>query len=423
MSVPRYLFVTWEGGGNVPPVLGAARRLVARGCDVRILTEPCLREAVEGIGARFVPFTAWFVRTDARQPLLTDWRTRFPPAALAISMRDVVLGPAPIVAADVSRVLDEEDADALVVDWLMPGAVAVGEARNLPTAVLLHCVNMLPAPGRPGGPAAPATGPLGRLRDRLLWGAFRLLANQHRPAFNAMRGQLGLPPLVGVLAQYDSARRILVQTTRTFDFVGDPDPDNLVYVGPVLDMPWGMEEAWTSPWPADDPRPLVLLSLSTTFQDQQAILQSAIEALGRLSVRALVTLGPAMTGCAFTLPDNVVAVASAPHDAILPLASVAVTHCGHGSTIRALAHGVPLVALPMGRDQDGTARRIVYHGLGLAPGHRPTAIARAVQTVLDEPRYRTAALAMAQHIRRDVEADTLTTELLGLVTPGQRASP
>jgi hypothetical protein len=46
-----------------------------------------------------------------------------------------------------------------------------------------------------------------------------------------------------------------------------------------------------------------------------------------------------------------------------------------------------------------------------------------VQTVLDEPRYRTAALAMAQHIRRDVEADTLTTELLGLVTPGPRASP
>ncbi len=42
-----YLFVTFEGGGNVPPVLGLARRLAARGHDVRVLTEPCLRAAVE----------------------------------------------------------------------------------------------------------------------------------------------------------------------------------------------------------------------------------------------------------------------------------------------------------------------------------------------------------------------------------------
>ena len=54
----RYLFVTWEGGGNVPPVLGTARQLVQRGHDVRVLTEPCLQEAVEAIGARFEAFPA-----------------------------------------------------------------------------------------------------------------------------------------------------------------------------------------------------------------------------------------------------------------------------------------------------------------------------------------------------------------------------
>ena len=58
MPAPRsYLFVTFEGGGNVPPVLGLARRLAARGHDVRVLTEPCLRGAVEAARARFVPFT------------------------------------------------------------------------------------------------------------------------------------------------------------------------------------------------------------------------------------------------------------------------------------------------------------------------------------------------------------------------------
>ena len=53
MPAPRsYLFVTFEGGGNLPPVLGTARRLAARGHDVRVLTEPCLQGAVEEAGAR-----------------------------------------------------------------------------------------------------------------------------------------------------------------------------------------------------------------------------------------------------------------------------------------------------------------------------------------------------------------------------------
>ena len=32
----RFLFVLWEGGGNVPPILGLARRLVERGHTVRV---------------------------------------------------------------------------------------------------------------------------------------------------------------------------------------------------------------------------------------------------------------------------------------------------------------------------------------------------------------------------------------------------
>src|SRR5690606_2512678 len=79
MVEPRsFLFVTWEGGGNVPPVLGVARRLAAGGHDVTVLTEPCLQDAVEAIGARFVPFTRHFVRQDAAVPLLNDFEARDP---------------------------------------------------------------------------------------------------------------------------------------------------------------------------------------------------------------------------------------------------------------------------------------------------------------------------------------------------------
>jgi len=38
----RFLFVLWEGGGNVPIQLGLAKGLVERNHDVRVLTEDSL---------------------------------------------------------------------------------------------------------------------------------------------------------------------------------------------------------------------------------------------------------------------------------------------------------------------------------------------------------------------------------------------
>ena len=79
---------------------------------------------------------------------------------------------------------------------------------------------------------------------------------------------------------------------------------NVRYIGPILDDP-----AWVGSAPPleleEDGRPLVVVGFSTTFQNQQAILQRVISALGTLDVRGLVTLGPAMAGVRFDLPPNV----------------------------------------------------------------------------------------------------------------------
>lgn len=418
----RYLFVTIEGGGNVPPVLGAARALVARGHHVRVLTEPCLRRAVEAIGAHFCAFDEHFVRTDRRDDIFRDWEAKSPPGALIRSFDNVIFGPAAITARAVARELDAAPTDALVADWLLPASAAVGEARGLPTAMLVHCINMLPAPGRPAGPFAPPRGALGRARDGALAFMFHRLVGRHTATFNRMRNELGLAPLSNPLEQYGRADRLLVQTSPAFDFVGDPELDNVVYVGPVLDEPdWVEGTTWDSPWPADDRRPLVVLSLSSTFQDQRKALQAAISALGRLDVRGLVTLGPAMAELSFDIPANVVAVPSVPHGLVFPHADVFITHCGHGSVMRALSAGVPLVALPMGRDQDAAAIRIVHRGLGLRPSRRPEAIAAAVERVLGDPSYRAAAASMAERLRQDVAAGRLLAELEALVP--QREAP
>ena len=78
-----------------------------------------------------------------------------------------------------------------------------------------------------------------------------------------------------------------------FDFPARALPPNVRYVGPQLDDPaWA--QPWTSPWPDDHPDPLMVVGLSSTFQDQGALLQKVIDALGGMRVRGLMTLGPAL---------------------------------------------------------------------------------------------------------------------------------
>ncbi|HEX6913422.1 MAG TPA: nucleotide disphospho-sugar-binding domain-containing protein, partial [Longimicrobium sp.] len=142
-------------------------------------------------------------------------------------------------------------------------------------------------------------------------------------------------------------------------------------------------------------------------------LQRIITALGTLEVRGLVTLGPAMAGEPFDLPANVVTVPSAPHAQVFPHAAAVITHAGHGTVMRALANGVPLLCLPMGRDQDDNAARAVFRGAGLRlrPSASPSRIAAAVRRLLAEPGFREAAARLGRVIRDDVAEDRAVREL------------
>jgi UDP:flavonoid glycosyltransferase YjiC (YdhE family) len=275
----------------------------------------------------------------------------------------------------------------------------------------------LPGPGRPAtGPGfLPRADLLGRLRDSL---ATRLFYRQLEPfltPWNKARRAFGLAPLGTVeelAGEYHRADLRLIQTSEAFDFPITPPPPNVRYVGAVLDEPdW--TGTWKNPWPEADPRPFVVASLSATFQDQRGVLQRIIAALGTLEVRGLVTLGPAMAGERFDLPPNVVAVPSAPHARLFPHAAALVTHAGHGTVMRALVHGVPLLCLPMGRDQDDNAARVFARGAGLRlrPSARPRRIAAAIRRLLGEPGFRARAERLGRIIADDAAADRGVAEL------------
>jgi MGT family glycosyltransferase len=422
----RFLLAVWDGGGCVPPLLSMAGALVARGHDVRVLGDPVLEPEVAAVGADFRPWRSAPHRVSrgvSSSEVVRDWEARTPLGGFALIRDRLICGPAADFARDTLAELDRHSADAVVPDCLLLGAAVAAEAREIPVAFSVPNVLPLSRPGVPpfGAGLKPARGPLGRARDSALGFATARVWARGLPALNAARVGLGLAALESPFDQFARAERLLVLTSAAFDYPSFPIPDNARYVGPRLDDPSWADE-WTAPWRSDDARPLVLVGLSSTYQDQLSAVRRIAAALGRLPVRGLITVGPAISADAIAAAENVVVVPSAPHGAVLPETSAVITHAGHGTVIKALAAGVPVVCLPMGRDQDDTAARAVLTGCGvrLKPSASVRAIAAATEKVLTDARYRASAEAMATVIAHDVQSDRAVGELETLAHRNER---
>ena len=416
-----YLFCAWDGGGAVFPTLSVARAMTERGHDVRVLGDPVLRAEIEATGARAIAWTRAPHRTE-RTPesdLIKDWEARTPIGGFS-RMRDrLMFGPAADVARDVLAELERRPADVIVTEVMLAGALVAGEAAGVPVALITTTVDVMPAPGRPpfGGGLTPATGALGRLRDRVLDRVSRSGWNRGLGALNDARSEFGLAPVDDAVDSLARADRVLVLSSEAFDYPQLPHHPKVRMVGPRLDDPDWAGELSLPPGDA----PLVLVGLSSTYQDQGDALRRTAAALGTLPVRGLVTTGPAVPP--FTAGGNVSVVAAAPHAAVLPHAAAVVTHGGHGTVMKALAAGVPMVVMPMGRDQPENATRVLAAGAGvrIRQGASPQRIAAAVREVLADESYRGAAQRLAVAIAAETADDRAAAELEQLAVQDSRA--
>lgn len=419
----RYLFVLWEGGGNVPPQLTLARKLIARGHSVRVLGDPCIREDAEAVGCVFVPFTRAPHRVDrsVESDIVRDWETKSPLHAFARLRDRIMFGPALQYAEDVLEELRRERVDAVAVDWTLLGALSGAEKAGVPVALMVHTIYPVPTPGMPApGPGfLPMRGPLGRVRDAVFGRLFLRIFSTGFPALNRARRTLGLASLRDLREVLTHADRVLVLTSRAFDFEATVLPDNLRYVGPQVEDP-AWVDPWQSPWPAGHPDPLVVVSLSTTPQGQATLLQRVVDVLGEMPVRALVTTGPAVDPASIRAPANTVVRHSAPHARVFREASAVITHAGHGTVIRALAAGVPLLCLPMGRDQPDIAARVAHRGVGLrlSPRASVAALRNSVAEVLEDTRLHQRAKQISSAIAEEVRRDEAVGELEALAQRG-----
>ncbi|HEY1955626.1 MAG TPA: nucleotide disphospho-sugar-binding domain-containing protein [Polyangiaceae bacterium] len=404
----------WEGGGTAPPELAVASRLVSRGHHVAVIGDPSLEADVASAGARFLPWReAPHRATRTRESeIVRDWAAMTPLGAFARARDRHAFAPAHLFARELLEAFRAAPADVVACDAMLFGGLIGAEASGARVAALLPMTSFLPARGRP--PAAlglrPARGALGRARDRLLEGAGDvLLWRSCLPLLNSARREVGLAPVAHPLDQIRRADRVLVQTSAWFDFDAPLADGNVRYVGPEIGDP-----AWAS---RDAGEFEVLVAFSTTFMGQEALLERVASALGEMRVRAIVTTGSSIDPSAIRAPPNVTVRASASHAAILPHASLVVTHGGHGTVIRALAYGVPVVCMPMGRDQSDNAARAEAIGAGVTLSHRASTarIRRTIERALGDSSLHEGARRARDRIANEMQSDRAIAELEGLL--------
>jgi UDP:flavonoid glycosyltransferase YjiC (YdhE family) len=380
----KILCATLPGPGHGHPMLAVARALALRGHDVTFASGDAHgTEATEiGVGFELLP--------RVQGSPLHDLKPYDDGAAQALAMRPL---------------LEKLEPEAAVVDVITLGAALGVDMMGIPFATLvvhpLHTPSRVLPPfgyGRPPGRMPPL-----RFRDAWMRANNRKDLERALANLNASRTQLGLPPSQSLHIAL-SDRLVLVATLPSLEIPRPDWPAVAHVVGPCL---------WDYPGDAFEPPagegPLVMIAPSTAY-DGDRMLGPSLEAVRRLGVRAIVTPGAAKLPDA--LPPGVVVARGAPHSAIHPHVDAEVCNGGHGTVVRALSNGVPLVVVPGHGDQQENAYRVERAGAGIQVRFpSPRSIRAALDRVLRRASYKAGARRLAEEAF-GIDGPTRAAELI-----------
>jgi UDP:flavonoid glycosyltransferase YjiC (YdhE family) len=228
---------------------------------------------------------------------------------------------------------------------------------------------------------APRHDRLGRARDELM--RRTVLAPLERmvlPPLNALRAKEGLPPLRNATHFFaGTAPLILYYTAEPFEYPRRDWPPSVRLVGPGLWDPPAEPPSWLD----DVERPLLLVTCSSEFQDDTKLARVALELAGGEYEVAVTTAG--VDPVELPAPAGAHVHRFLPHRPLLERAACVVCHGGMGITQKALAAGIPVCAVPFGRDQFEVARRVEVARAGVRlPAGRlsPQRLRRAIEVAM-----------------------------------------
>jgi UDP:flavonoid glycosyltransferase YjiC (YdhE family) len=190
-------------------------------------------------------------------------------------------------------------------------------------------------------------------------------------------------------------------------------------VVPARPVPFDGPPASAPPWLATLPRPSAYVTFGTVPAfSRPEMLRSAIEAIEPLVATVVVTTGPNPPDRVRIRSPRVHVVDYLPQSQILPNVDLVVSHGGAGTTLGALAYGLPHLVMPgPAPSQQRNAMRTEAIGLGLfvPQDADPGRVRAAAQRLLSDPSYRAAGAAARSGLERmpSVEEGVRLIERLG----------
>lgn len=371
----RVFLGAFGDAGHAFPMMALGARLVARGHEVTFETWKEWQEHVEREGMRFVPAPEYPV---------------FPTRERPLKPYEAVVRAVPQTRTAVRELAP----DVVVHDILTLAPALAAELEGVPVATLIPHVHPTNAPGAPPYAlgARPARTRLGRALWRRLEEPVQAGLRQGREELNVLRGKLGLAPVERLHGGL-SDRLCLVGTFPQLEYPRQWPPEVRV-VGPLL---------WEPPYheialPQGD-EPLVLVASSTAQDPDHALLRAAVEGLGAEPVRVVAAINRKPFWHWVEVPDNAQLVEWVSYSRTMPRCGAVITHAGHGTVVRALASGAPVLAVPHSGDMGENAARVDWAGVGarLPWGLlSPRTLRWALRRVLASPSMAARARELAQ---------------------------
>lgn len=377
-----FLVYTSPAAGHVFPLVPGVLELGRRGHRVHVVTDPDLVSTLTAAGLSASALDERVMQVRVADHQLPDGRNR-----LRLGLAQL-MARGPFERDDLAEHIDTLDPDAILVDTLAYGAAVGAEAARRPWATTLPSLLPLPDRGIPpyGLGMRPRHDPLGRLRDRIVWRAVeRAYGKAMLPPLNALRTGAGLAPLSSPFENFLAADLQLVLTGAPLEYPRATLPRSVRMVGTQIWDPPAASPAWLDE-PGD---PWVLVTCSTDYQADEALARTTLDALTGERVRVVVTLADAYDAFDHPVPANARLERFVPHAAILERCVAVVCPGGMGIAAKAVHHGVPVVAVPFGRDQPEVARRLVEAGCGVTVDRRkltPAVIGDALRRARQLPR-------------------------------------
>jgi UDP:flavonoid glycosyltransferase YjiC (YdhE family) len=356
----RILFTFAGGNGHLQPLLPIAHAAETAGHTVAFAGQPALAGMVSDAGHRFFPTGGDTFGARERRPLLELDAER--------EQRDLREGfarrTAPERAGLINAVCAEWKPDLLVCEEVDFGGVVVAESLGLPHASV----------------QVTAAGSLVRKETVA-------------EPLNDLRADYGLAPdpELEMLGRH----LVLSPFPPSFRDPGFPLPATAHSIRTHLAGPATSEV--TPRWLDDlTDVPTVYFTLGTVFNTESGdLFPRVLNGLRELPVNLVVTVGPHIDPAEFgPQPANVHIEQYVTQSLLLPRCDIVVSHGGSGSVMGALAHGLPLVLVPMGADQPENAERCAALGVGRvldAVRVASETVRDTVSDVLEVPSYRDAA--------------------------------